>query len=145
MMIKLIAIGLLTALMLGCGHHHRHHRHTGDIALVDSSTNPGVGDITIIIHQPAPYDQTALLQELLDELREFEESQQANFDLLIEILNDTEGDCTAYIQNGKLIIAPGQLKKIPSLYHVLCEYYGLDCNPALCEEMPKPCSNEESN
>jgi hypothetical protein len=118
-----------------CGHHHKHHRISGDVATVDSS------NITIVIQQPPPYNQDVLVQELLDEIREFETNQQILLDLIVEILNDEE-ECKAWVVNGKLKVAPGQLKHIPSLYHVLCEHYGVNCNPALCDEFPKPCSNE---
>jgi len=135
---------ILSFAMSGCGHYHKRDVIT-NVTRVDSSTNATIPSNTVIIlHQPVQYDQTALLEEILRQLREFNDTEQEitvtvevdnNINVVTSVDVDVEGDT--------ITIRPDETKTCPQLYHWLKKVKGKKCDKTKCGQKPKPCDNEE--
>jgi len=124
----------------GCGHHHRHHKHS--IAVFNSSTAPSTqGNTVVYVQQPTVYDQDMLLNELLLELREFNEREEV-INVTVEIDNNVDVDTSVVVEGDKIIVRPGKEKRVPSLYHWLKKFTKKKCDTNRCFEN-RPCDNED--
>ena len=143
--VVLVILVALLGTIFGCGNHRRTRPAiVNNVAIVDSSTTAGVPSNTaVIIQQPPAFDQNALIAAILSELEAFSLSESIEVNVTIEVNNNTDVDCQVVIDGDRIIITPGHLKHIPSLYHWLCKAHGKNCQSGLCDQFPKPCDNEE--
>ena len=123
----------------GCGHHHRRYR----AAIVSSSTNSILPSNTIVVlRQPAEYDQTSLLEEIVFELREFNDREE-EISVIVEVDNNISPVVSVSITNETVVIYPDKTKKCPRLYHWLKKVKKSKCKRVDCPEESKPCDNED--
>lgn len=137
-----LIVSILGIISFGCGHHHRRH-YTGVVTITSSSIPSAPDNTTIIINQPAPYDQEVLINEILNELLDFKNKEDIDISVTIEVNNDINIDSSVVIDVDKIVVTPGHLKRVPGLYHWLCKFHNKKCKSGWCFEEPKPCDNEE--
>jgi hypothetical protein len=146
---KLLSIALVlagcTALALsfasGCGHYHKRD----EITTISSSTNSALPSNTLIVlRQPVGYDQTFLLEEILFELREFNDREE-EISVIVEVDNNISINSSVDIdvEGNTIVIHPDETRRSPRLYHWLKKLKKNKCNRNRCSQNPKPCDNED--
>jgi hypothetical protein len=136
------AIGFVvfSFMISGCGHHHKHHKHS--VAIINSTTVPAApGNTVIVVRQPTSYDQTTLLNEILAEVREFNNTEP-QINVTIEIDNEVNVENEVVVEGDKIVVRPGNQRRIPRMYHWFKKFRKNKCDRDRCSEGPKPCDNE---
>ena len=137
--IFLFSLILASLFFVGCGHHKRHYRYV-NVATINSQTTPvAPNNVTIIVQQPPAYDQDALLNELLAELRTL---GPITVNLTIVVENNITVENSVEVDGSRIVIYPGWQRRIPRLYHWYRKWLGENCERVECSEDPKPCDNE---
>lgn len=139
--IFLASFALTFVISAGCG-HYKHRKVYANIAVVDSSTMSGAGNVTIIVEQPAAPDNSALLNEILTELQRIGDLD-VNVTVIVE--NDIDIDGYVEVDGDRIIVCPGKQRTVPNLYHCWHKVTGKRCKSDECKKHPKPCDNEDDD
>lgn len=116
---KFIAIiAILSVIAFGFSGCGSHKRPRVEVAVINSATVPS-SPVVITVELPTVYDQTQLLNDILAELREFNQQEPTAdvTNITIEVDNDITIDNSVTVDMSRrvLVVHPGRQRRCPRL------------------------------